>query len=67
MARRVRSQGKIARSLLRAERAVVGGFMRLIAIVAERRVKRGLEEAGTKPHGKSAVHVDLEERISKPR
>jgi hypothetical protein len=47
--------------LARAERAVVGAGMRLVAIVAERRVRRGLEAKEQAPirHG---LHVDIRHR-----
>jgi hypothetical protein len=55
--------GRFTRTLARAERAVVGGIMRLIAVVAERRVKRGLEDPGRKKRRKEGVHVDLKDQF----
>ena len=45
-------------TLVRAERGIVGGFMRLIAIVAERRVRKGLEDKAPK-RSRHGVHVDV--------
>jgi hypothetical protein len=44
--------------LARIERSVVGGFMRVIAIVAERRFRKGLEEKEPK-RSRHGVHVDV--------
>lgn len=57
-----RGSSGIGRALARAERAVVGGFMRLIAVIAERRVRRSLDKK-TEDHGRAAVHVDLKDRL----
>ncbi len=37
--------------------------MSLIAMIAERRVRRSLEGKTHKHHGRAAVHVDLEDRL----
>jgi len=51
----------VRRWLARAERAIVGAGMRVIGIVAERRVRRGLEakEPRRSRHG---LHVDIRRR-----
>jgi hypothetical protein len=54
----VSSQRGIGYRIARIERAIVGAFMSLIALVAERRVSRELE--GKKPkRSKRGLHVDV--------
>jgi hypothetical protein len=59
----VGERGKIGRTIARVERRVVGGFMRIIAMIAERRVRRSLDDKAGSHRGRAAVHVDLEDRL----
>ena len=47
--------------IARMERAIIGAGMRLIALIAERRVRRGLADTAQKPQ-KQGEHVHLEDR-----
>jgi len=63
VARRTKARGSVTAAAIRAERAVVGGLMRLVAVLAERRVRRSLDGRGHKRRRHDGIHVDLEDRL----